>query len=260
MLNLTKYKATPDQLEAGLVDVSDETRATISLAMEVDKLRSSADLFLAADEIATVAVKLNAQEVLIGGSNALRWALESTLKQRGIKAYREVGTFCTNEEGITNNDILNKTIVYIVSINKMLINVVYAINVLSKNFDTNNIVTKLMSECDDAMLSHLTLNEVVDIQELTTSIVNETAEKRNSLIRKLTGLQNTLNRLCVMCALHHDITCVKYPDSDIIKKYNSTYPNAVSLLNIRQLRQHCETMLDTCQYIEYKNSFFTPKD
>lgn len=89
IINLTQHHATPDQIAAGVIDLPDEERATLSKALTFDECPTVEDVVQRARAIAelaaSVAEQIGAGRAMIGGAPYLMSALESSLLDAGIQ-------------------------------------------------------------------------------------------------------------------------------------------------------------------------------
>lgn len=66
ILNLTQHTTTPEQIEAGVVDVAPEHKAKLQSLLNFTPKRS--DMVWRANAIAEIAMSYNCQKALIGGA------------------------------------------------------------------------------------------------------------------------------------------------------------------------------------------------
>lgn len=81
ILNLTQHKATQDQIDQGVVDFDDETRAEISKLLTFDKLPDHHEMIKRACDLVTILRLKNhiRCEVMIGGAPFFMSTLERAL-------------------------------------------------------------------------------------------------------------------------------------------------------------------------------------
>jgi len=84
ILNLTQHKATPEQVDSGVVDLGESQRQELVKLLTFDHLPTEEELFVCAIQIAQIAHEERATRVMIGGAPYLMPYLEDTLKERGI--------------------------------------------------------------------------------------------------------------------------------------------------------------------------------
>lgn len=85
ILNLTQHAATPEQLDAGVVNVSEDDKAKLTALLTFDTLPSRQDVAFRASDIAALAVSYHADCCMIGGAPFLMTALEIALQAHSIK-------------------------------------------------------------------------------------------------------------------------------------------------------------------------------
>lgn len=83
IINLTQHFATPEQKEAGVVDLPDKMRQRAIAAMTFDDLPTEADVVKAADELTAIAREAckahDTHHVMIGGATYLMNSLHCIL-------------------------------------------------------------------------------------------------------------------------------------------------------------------------------------
>lgn len=88
MINLTQHVATPEQVEAGVVDLPDSIREEIQKFLTFDTAPVSGEIYSRAAKIADIASDIiGADSAMIDGPSFLMSALENALKERGITPY-----------------------------------------------------------------------------------------------------------------------------------------------------------------------------
>jgi hypothetical protein len=88
ILNLTQHKATPDQIDAGVIDLPEEERAELQRLLTFDTVPDSYEIADRADAIASFARKMTSgvfSQAMIGGAPYLMSSLEWYLKGAGIE-------------------------------------------------------------------------------------------------------------------------------------------------------------------------------
>lgn len=88
IINLTQHVATPEQVEAGVIDLPAEQRAQLSTLLTFDSLPTGSEIELAAEQIALLcqgaAEGHGATKAMIGGAPWLMATLEAALLEKGI--------------------------------------------------------------------------------------------------------------------------------------------------------------------------------
>jgi hypothetical protein len=87
ILNLTQHPATPDQIEAGVVDLTLATKTLVSELLTFTFLPSRTEIDKRAYEISQIAAELGADQVMIGGAPYLMAPLEEYLRSNCIRAF-----------------------------------------------------------------------------------------------------------------------------------------------------------------------------
>lgn len=94
ILNLTEYKATQDQLDAGVFDLSDEQRAKLQELLTFDELPTMRQLRERAAALTELAYEalynkddgdLVTDEVMVGGAPFFMSYLENFLRRKGLR-------------------------------------------------------------------------------------------------------------------------------------------------------------------------------
>jgi len=97
VINATQHKSTPDQLAAGVIDLSDDNRATLSALLTFDEIPSQRDMNQRAIDICNLLDKSTPASVgtaMIGGAPFFMATLEKTLLKWG---YHPVYAFSKRE-------------------------------------------------------------------------------------------------------------------------------------------------------------------
>lgn len=87
ILNLTQHAATPEQIAAGVVDLTGEDLLELKRALTFDTLPHVLTLYLRAQAVAEIAVKNGAVgcgKVMIGGAPFFMSALEVAMLERAV--------------------------------------------------------------------------------------------------------------------------------------------------------------------------------
>ena len=88
ILNLTQHPATPEQIAAGVVDLTGQRLANLKSLLTFEELPTSTDIEQVAQAIANMATfcldTADERKAMIGGAPFLMGALESTLLDYGI--------------------------------------------------------------------------------------------------------------------------------------------------------------------------------
>lgn len=79
ILNLTQHSPTPEQIEAGVVDVNPEHRVKLQSLLNFDKIPKRDDIVQRANAIAEIAMSYNCPKAMIGGALWLMSELEQAL-------------------------------------------------------------------------------------------------------------------------------------------------------------------------------------
>ena len=87
MINLTQHAATPDQAEAGVVDMPAATRQALQRLLTFAAIPTAREVAERATAIAEMAGESGHAEAMIGGAPFLMAALEAALYWQGIKPF-----------------------------------------------------------------------------------------------------------------------------------------------------------------------------
>lgn len=82
IVNLTQHPGTPEQIAAGVVDITDYRKDTLVKCLNFEGIPTLDEIHCRAEAIADIA---EAEVAMIGGAPYLMSALEKELIQRGIK-------------------------------------------------------------------------------------------------------------------------------------------------------------------------------
>ena len=85
ILNLTQHAPTPEQVEAGVVELPPEHKEVLKDLLNFNEIPSRKDIEDRAEVISVLARGAGATHAMIGGAPFLMGALESTLMENGIK-------------------------------------------------------------------------------------------------------------------------------------------------------------------------------
>ena len=89
IINLTQHPASPEQLAAGVVDLPDSERSTLTALLTVDTLPTRDEITRRCADIAMLAALASESHpdgAMIGGAPWMMAALESALQAQGIAA------------------------------------------------------------------------------------------------------------------------------------------------------------------------------
>ena len=84
ILNLTQHAATPEQLEAGVIDLMQHDLASLKALLNFVGLPTADEIYERAYAIAALAENLFAETVMVGGAPFLMPVLQKALQMRGI--------------------------------------------------------------------------------------------------------------------------------------------------------------------------------
>jgi hypothetical protein len=110
-LNLTQHNATPDQLEAGVMEPSSEMKKEIQTLLTFDKVPDLYTLLKRAELIAGLAENTGHIAAMIGGAPFFMRALENALKEKGITPVYSFTLRETVEEQLEDGSV-KKTAVF----------------------------------------------------------------------------------------------------------------------------------------------------
>lgn len=85
IVNLTQHVATDEQVEEGVVGLSDESMSYVRRLLTFNDIPCIAEIRARAEALAEVAAECYADAAMIGGAPYLMGALEGALRQRAIK-------------------------------------------------------------------------------------------------------------------------------------------------------------------------------
>lgn len=84
ILNLTQHVATPDQVEVGVVNPSEQLTRTIRELLTFDDLPTQAEIDFRAETLATICQQVGVVSAMIGGAPYLMSQLEKALLKLNI--------------------------------------------------------------------------------------------------------------------------------------------------------------------------------
>ena len=84
ILNFTQHAATPEQLEAGVIDLMQHDLASLKALLNFVGLPTADEIYERAYAIAALAENLFAETVMVGGAPFLMPVLQKALQMRGI--------------------------------------------------------------------------------------------------------------------------------------------------------------------------------
>jgi len=101
ILNLTRHKASPAQIDVGVADMTDERRDKLINLVTFDKLPTSNEVATRALRIALLAHHTRTSYAMVGGAPYLMAALVSALGRYGIKALFAYSERVSDEDTVT---------------------------------------------------------------------------------------------------------------------------------------------------------------
>ena len=122
MLNLTQHMATPEQKQAGVVDLPAEARAMLFGCLTVNELPSKEEIFQRCESIAALAASLAspddrddgnpgfAFEAMIGGAPWMMSALEDALRQQGIEPRYSFSKRVSVEKALPDGSVVKEAV------------------------------------------------------------------------------------------------------------------------------------------------------
>ena len=103
ILNLTPYYATPEQIDAGVIELSTEQKETLEDIVNFQEIPSYEEIQHRAEAIATLVHDTGASAAMVSGVPFPMGALETALKQKNIKPMyaftQRINVEKTNEDG-----------------------------------------------------------------------------------------------------------------------------------------------------------------
>jgi hypothetical protein len=87
VINLTKYRATPDQIEAGVLDVTDSLFGQLRVALTFDKPPTPDEIIKRSQAIVDVAREADNVNVMIGGDLWMIPIIERLLYTNGFSVW-----------------------------------------------------------------------------------------------------------------------------------------------------------------------------
>lgn len=85
ILNLTQHCATPDQIEAGVIDLKEVDRAILSDIITFEKLPNRLQIAAAVSMAVSLCARYDAEKAMIGGAPFLMEPMVTGLKKSGIQ-------------------------------------------------------------------------------------------------------------------------------------------------------------------------------
>jgi L-lysine 2,3-aminomutase len=87
MLNLTQHVGTPDQMEDGLIEPSQEVKERVKALLTFEEMPVQSSVDAAVLALAQIALDSGAKRVMVGGAPWLMATLERALYAAGIQPY-----------------------------------------------------------------------------------------------------------------------------------------------------------------------------
>ena len=106
ILNLTQHQATPDQLEAGVVDLPEKEQQQLQSWLTFTHIVPEASIVARAQAIAHLAHSMGYNQVMIGGALWLMAPLTQALYQRGITPLFAFSTRETTEMAQADGSVI----------------------------------------------------------------------------------------------------------------------------------------------------------
>lgn len=114
--NFTQHKASQEQIEAGVVDLNEETRQHLSQLLTFDNIPEPIELCRRAVILTDLAKDLGAKFVMIGGAPFFMGTLESTLLMRGIQpVYAFSKRVSVEKDGVKTSVFKHEGFVHVVN-------------------------------------------------------------------------------------------------------------------------------------------------
>ena len=105
ILNLTQHIATPDQIEAGVVDLVGEEREALLRLLTFETPPDFMEIWRRADGLADLAKSKEAEAVMIGGAPYLMGPLEIALRKKDIIPLYAFSVRRTVEEALPDGSV-----------------------------------------------------------------------------------------------------------------------------------------------------------
>lgn len=86
IVNLTQHQSTPEQREAGVIDLPAETLAEVRKLLTFGTIPTQFEMWGRATAIAEIAEKEGAKQAMIGGAPYFMVSLEKALNWKGIQS------------------------------------------------------------------------------------------------------------------------------------------------------------------------------
>lgn len=106
ILNLTQHQATPDQLEAGVVDLPEKEQQQLQSWLTFTHIVPEESIIARAQAIAHLAYSMGYNQVMIGGALWLMAPLTQALYQRGITPLFAFSTRETTETAQADGSVI----------------------------------------------------------------------------------------------------------------------------------------------------------
>ena len=110
ILNLTQHQASPEQIEAGVVDLTGDDRTSLLHALNFAALPSAETMRSSAEEIAALARVNGATSAMIGGAPFLMAPLERALRAEGIEPLYAFSARESAEQAQPDGSVLKVTV------------------------------------------------------------------------------------------------------------------------------------------------------
>lgn len=121
ILNLTQHTPTPEQIEAGVVDVTPEHKLKLQSLLSFNEIPTASAIAERADAIAEIAMNYDCQKAMIGGALWLMGELEQALvlcpdSIQPVYAFSErVSEEVINPDGTVTKKVLFKHVGFVES-------------------------------------------------------------------------------------------------------------------------------------------------
>ena len=110
ILNLTQHKATPSQINEGVVEPDEEIKARIRRLLTFDELPTVKEIERRAEELAKIVEQLGFKKAMIGGAPYLIVPLEEALLWRGIQPLYAFSKRQVEEQQLPDGTVIKKQI------------------------------------------------------------------------------------------------------------------------------------------------------
>ena len=111
LLNLTQHKATPEQLEAGVVDLPPDLQVKLKELLDFKELPGQQEIYLRAETIRTMYEEFGKDSgetligTMIGGAPFFMKALHETLEDHGIPVKYSFSARVSEEKTLENGTV-----------------------------------------------------------------------------------------------------------------------------------------------------------